>query len=202
MKISTLVFFTLFSLYSNAQAFKGKGSKYTSIGWNVSEINCWYKENGVGLKGRFTPVFHGINLQHEFVVSPYGGLSVSIGAGFARNIYSSVWGNNLFGLYQNDYWSFVVPVGIQYNFHLLQWVEDNIELGLDTEKWDGFVAVGFGGGPSFLRSRNSVLSSEVGVAFFGDFQAGIRYFPKANIGLYAQVGYGKSLLNIGVVFKK
>lgn len=202
MKTLIIITFLLATTTLRAQAWKGKESKLTSIGWNISEINCWYKENGVGLKGRYSPVFHGLSVQHERGISEYGGLSFSIGAGFARNIYSSVWGSTALGLYQNDYWSFVIPVGIQYNFHLLQWAEDKIELGFDTDKFDGFVAIGVGGGPAFLRARNSFTSSEVGFAFFGDIQAGIRYYPKTNVGIYVQAGYGKSLLNVGVVFKK
>ncbi len=202
MKIVIIALLCFISWNSRAQAFTGKGSRQTSVGWNISEINCWYKENGVGLKGRFSPVFHGISLQHEFGIRPYGGISVSIGAGFARNIYSSIWGSSVFGLYQNDYRSFVIPVGVQYNFHLLKWAEETIQIGFDTEKWDGFIGFGFGAGPAFLRARNTLATSEVGVAFFGDFQGGIRYYPKTNVGFYVQAGYGKSLLNVGVVFKK
>jgi hypothetical protein len=206
MKNLLLIIFCSTSLLFNAQdttqAFGGKGSGQTSIGWSVSEINCWYKENGVGLKGRFSPVLHGLSLQHEFGLSPYAGLSVSVGVGFARNMYSNVWGNSVFGLYQNDYWSFVIPVGIQYNFHLLQWAEDRIQLGMDTQKWDGFIGFGLGGGPAFLRARNSLVTSEVGIAFFGDFQGGVRYYPNTNVGIYVQAGYGRSLLNVGIVFKK
>ena len=202
MKLTIASLVLLLSLNSSAQAFNGKGSSYTSIGWNISEINCWYKENGIGLKGRFSPVFHGISLQHEFGFGQYSGLSFSIGAGYARNIYSNFWGRNILGLYQNDYRSFVIPIGVQYNLHLFQWLEDRIELGLDTETWDGYIGFGIGAGPAFLRSNNIAYASEVGVAFFGDFQAGIRYYPKTNVGIYAQMGYGRSLLNIGVVFHK
>lgn len=202
MKSVIISFLCLLSFNSQAQAFGGKGSHQTSIGFNISEINCWYKENGVGLKGRFSPVLYGISFQHEFGFSTYSGLSLSIGAGYARNIYSSIWGNSVYGLYQNDYRSFVIPIGIQYNFHLLQWLEDNIELGFDTEKWDGFLGIGFGAGPAFLRARNSFGTSEMGFAFFGDFQGGLRYYPKTNVGVYVQAGYGKSLINFGVVFRK
>lgn len=188
---------------AQAQAFNGQGSKYTSIGWNISEINCWYAENGVGLKGRYAPVFNGISLQHERGLGDYGGLGFSLGAGFANNVYSSIFYRNaLFGIPNDDYWSFVVPVGVQYNFHALQWVQDITETDLGGEKVDVFVGLGIGAGPAFLVPRYEGDEGEIGYAFFGDAQLGLRYYPKTNVGFYAQVGYGRSLLNVGVVFHK
>lgn len=202
MKTIIISIFLLFSLQSNAQAFNGQGSSYTSFGYNISEINCWYKENGVGLKGRFSPIFHGINLQHERALGDYGGLSFSVGAGFARNIYSSFWRPSAFGLYQNDYYSLVIPVGIQYNIHILQWAQDEVGMSVGAENLDVFLGFGIGGGPSFLLPRFDGGKSEVGVAFYGDIQLGLRYYPNENVGYFAQVGYGKSLLNIGVVYHR
>lgn len=198
-----LVFFLATSNnQARAQAFSGRGSNYTSIGWSMSELNCWFRENQKGLKGHFSPVYQGINFQFEKGFSKWFGMGINIGAGYTGNMYSSFYRNFDWIFTNNDYRSIVVPIGLQANFHFFQMIQDLTETSIGAEKLDIYVGFGAGGGPAFILPRVSTLDSEVGLALYMDGVVGIRYYPKNNVGFYAQAGYGKSLFNVGITFHK
>jgi|TARA_R110000737_G_scaffold225069_3_gene239913 hypothetical protein len=187
---------------AKAQAFSGRGSNYTSIGWNLSELNCWYKENNKGLKGRFSPIYNGINFQFEKGLGKWFGMAFNIGAGYAGNQYSGFFNSYSWLTTNNYYRSIAVPIGLQGNFHFFQMIQDLTESSIGADKLDIYVCFGAGAGPVFLLPREDGLESEVGIAAYGDVQLGVRYYPSNNVGFFAQAGYGKSLLNLGIVFHK
>lgn len=187
---------------AKAQAFSGRGSNYTSIGWSMSELNCWFKENDKGLKGHFSPVYQGINFQFEKGISKWFGMAINIGAGFTGNMYSSFYQSYNFLFPNKDYRSIAVPIGLQGNFHFFQMIQDLTKSSIGADKLDVYVGLGAGGGPAFLMPRVSGLKSETGLALYMDGVVGVRYYPKTNVGFYAQVGYGKSLFNVGITFHK
>jgi hypothetical protein len=67
-----------------------------------------------------------------------------------------------------------------------------------AEKLDVYAGINLGGGPSIGFYGGSVVAS--GFMFVGP-QVGIRYYPKSNIGITAEVGYGKTIANVGMVLK-
>ena len=196
-KISLIIISTFILLLAfqktNAQAFAGKGSKYLSLGIGVSNyINFggyydnYYYNNNPYYYGRrfsyFSPTLS-FNVNVEFGIHQYIGIAPCIGVG--ASFYG---GNNI---------SVDIPIGVQGNFHFLQLIADKTGKSI-ADKLDVYVGVNTGGGPTLGFYGNGLEPS--GFFYVGP-QVGVRYYPKSNVGLTAEVGYGKTIANIGVVFK-
>jgi opacity protein-like surface antigen len=110
-----------------------------------------------------------------------------LGIGVALDWYS--YDNSLFG---SDYGFTYMPISVTANYHF----------GLENKKLDPFIGAGLG----YLRVSfdcgqysfcDGVSSS--GIYFVG--HAGVRYFMKPAMALYADVGAGAATLNVGLMFK-
>lgn len=195
-----LFYCLFFTFSSNAQAFGGKGSKQLSIGLGVSKYNTWYPENNKALKGNFKPISTQLSFKGEFGIAKYIGIGFSIGADFCLDPENGFYGDFLF--YEKHFYSFNIPVGAFGNFHFLQLINDLTKKDF-AKNLDVYVGVDFGAGPSFLFPRQNFKSygKDRGYLLYGGPHVGIRYFTKEKLGVYAEVGYGYSFLNGGIIFK-
>lgn len=186
--ITIFVLSTLFlSSEIKAQAFSGKGSKNLSLtigAANYFHFGGYYD----GFFGGFYGFGHfyrpalAFNANLEFGIAKYVGLSPSVGV--ASSFYSGATGIH-------------IPIGIQGNFHFFQLIDDKASKDLHSDKLDVYAGVNTGGGPEFVFIGSD---AQVGGFFWVGPQIGVRYYPKSNIGLTAEIGYGKTIANIGVTF--
>jgi len=132
-------------------------------------------------------------------VGSIGGAGVSIGGrfdhGFKRlpNL-----GNGVLSIalavdhYSYDDFGFgfsYTPISVTANYHF----------HLDNEQWDPFVGAGLGDYIVSEPDNCRGCSFNSGVYFVG--HAGIRYYWKPKLALYADVGAGAGALHVGVMFK-
>lgn len=194
-RISTYIFCLVFLMISfhqaYSQAFAGKSSKYLTLGAGVS--NYWqfggYYDNyyyGYGYYGSrfgyFAPTV-GFHVNAEFGIHDYIGIAPCLGV--ATTIYNS---SNV---------SLDIPIGIQANFHFLQLIADKTHKNF-ADKLDVYVGVNTGGGPALGFYGNGV---EAGGFFYVGPTVGVRYYVKERLGITAELGYGKTIANFGVVMK-
>lgn len=92
--------------------------------------------------------------------------------------------------------SLYVPLGVQANFHFYQLIDDKVSSDIKSEKLDIYAGVNVGAGPAFITSTGDVF----GGVHAGP-QVGVRFYPKSNIGMFAEVGYGKSFAQFGLVIR-
>lgn len=171
---------------ANAQAF-GKGTSVISLGiggaryWRVYDANSYY--NRYYSFGRLVGV---LNVQGEFAVHDY------VGVGFVAGL-----GVNHSGAY--NYTSLYIPVGVVANFHFYQLIDDKASKDMHANKLDVYVGVNVGAGPNiYFDSRRN---TDLGAFAFGGPQVGVRYYPKSSIGIFAELGYGKTFANFGMAVK-
>ncbi|HAP68953.1 MAG TPA: hypothetical protein DCR04_04390 [Flavobacteriales bacterium] len=137
--------------------------------------------------GRYNPVTGQISVEGEFGVHEYIGVGFNAGFGGARSGTFGVKG------------SLNVPVGVLANFHFYQLIEDLTGTNLHAEAIDVFVGVSIGTGLGVISYNN--VSDQVVPLVFGGAHVGARWYFSPNIGLSGQFGFGKSLVDLGVVFK-
>lgn len=194
MKKSLIILFVLsimlsFPNQSNAQAFGGKGSKAFLVGLGFSNYPTFFTENNVGVKGTYSPFAFNVGVQGEFGIHDYVGLGFTAGATFAGSLGSSPGIGNAFGA---SNWSNIgIPIGMIGNFHFLQLIADKTG-GSFAESMDVYAGLAFGAGPSFAIPKNSNVEGDVGVLFLGEVHAGIRYYFNDKLGVFAEVGQGRS----------
>ena len=135
----------------------------------------------------YTPVTGQLSIEGEFGVHEYVGIGFNTGFGGA--------GGALFG----SKGSINVPVGVLANFHFFQLIEDQTGKNLHAEALDVFVGVSVGTGVGVIFYNNA--NSQVLPLAFGGVHAGARWFFSPNIGLTGQFGFGKQLVDLGMVFK-
>lgn len=186
------------------QAFEGKGSCQFTAGLGVTQHRTTFPENGKGPKGTTNPIYGSLNLQFEFGLAKYVGLGIHLGGEFANNLsrnpigfsYLNVVGVNYSS---SSFRSIGVPVAIFSNFHFLQLIADKSGKSIG-EKMDVYAGLSFGSGPAFALAKNGYkqYGNDVGFLLYGGPHAGIRYYPKSTIGVYAELGYGKSYFNGGL----
>lgn len=188
---------------TQAQGFGGPGSVYLQLGLGLSQHYSNY--NDYYGKYRNNYQYGGINVQMEFGIHKYVGLGFGVGAEFGFNgaKYDAIPGVVYYG---NPYNYFGVPIYFVGNFHFLQLIAD--KNGKDfANKLDVYGGVNFGSGPVFLSVRDKYKNgsnnyeNKVGALFFFGPHVGIRWYPNEKLGLHAEAGYGKQLINLGVTFK-
>ncbi len=98
---------------------------------------------------------------------------------------------------------FYIPIGI-IALPFFQLIEDKTSKDIHGDKLDLYVGVNLGSGVAIaIPSRDykdAGLKTSIGMLFVGP-QVGVKYFFKPKIGVYAEVGYGKSLMEAGISFK-
>jgi hypothetical protein len=193
--------FTVFS-----QGFAGKGSKYFLAGIGLSEHFNIYADNNKGYSGTQGYTAFNVTAQMEFGIHQYIGLGFHVGFDAVPNLGTAYYYNGTPLIGSTAYRGFAIPVGMQCNFHFLQLIADKSGKSF-ADKLDVYAGVSMGSGPAFAVAKKDYkdppynYESEVGFLFYAGPHAGIRYFFKDNLGIYAEAGYGKSYVNGGFVFK-
>jgi hypothetical protein len=194
MKNSHIVLFVLVLALaipskSKAQAFGGKGSKAFLVGIGFSNYPTFFTENNVGLKGSFSPFAFNVGVQGEFGIHDYVGLGFTAGATFAGSLSSNPGLGNAF---YSNYSNIGIPIGMIGNFHFLQLIADKTG-GSFAESMDVYAGLAIGAGPSFaIPKAGTNVEGDVGVLFLGEVHVGIRYYFNEKLGVFAEVGQGRS----------
>lgn len=186
-----LVFFTIYSNSIQAQdkAWE-KSSQVLAIGVGFSQFyhidDYYYYNNKNNNRKAYKLVTEQLNFQGEFGIHKYVGLGFIIGFGGRGSL-----SNNYRG-------EMNIPVGMICNFHFYQLIADNSKKDIHGNKLDIYAGINAGSGIAFTYYDNS--NRAVPLAF-GGVHAGIRYYISPKFGLNAELGFGKSIVNAGFVFK-
>ena len=164
-----------------AQAWT-KDTKVISVGIGAANYYHLGTTTGFGF-----PVTGQLSVEGELGVHQYVGVGFNTGFGGS--------GGGLLG--SNG--SINVPVGVLANFHFYQLIEDKTGKNLHAESLDIFVGVSLGTGIGAIFYGNE--SNQVVPLAFGGVHAGARWYFSPKIGLTGQFGFGKQLVDVGVVFK-
>ena len=184
-----LVFFlTSFTTDIKAQAWQ-KDSRVLSLGVGASDF---YHLDGYYYGGTrinrtwYSPLTGQINFQGEFGVHKYVGLGFTTGVGGR-------------GPWAYDYSGELnIPIGFVVNFHFYQLIADNVTRDIHADKLDLYFGANLGSGVAFAFYPNT---SRVVPMAFGGLQFGLRYYFAPNVGINGEFGWGKSIVNVGFVFK-
>ena len=172
----------------HAQAWQ-KNSHVFSIGFGASKfyhLDDYYYGNSHPVHNYYRPVTGQLNFQGEFGIHPYVGLGFTTGAGGR-------------GGWTNDYnGEFNIPVGMLSNFHFYQLISDKSKKNIHADKMDIYAGLSIGSGIAFTYYPND--NRAVPIAF-GGVHAGIRYYFSDKVGVNAEIGLGKNLINAGFVFR-
>ena len=137
----------------------------------------------------YSPVTGQITVEGEFGIHDYVGIGFNSGFGGGIGTLGGYGG------------SFNVPVGVLANFHFYQLIGDKTGKDLHQSSLDVFVGVSLGTGVGVIFYDNSLLNDQVTPLAFGGAHVGARWYFAENMGLSGQFGFGKSLVDIGLVFK-
>ncbi|HRP52188.1 MAG TPA: hypothetical protein PLI97_01620 [Fluviicola sp.] len=206
-KVSLLLVLAMYFLApmnSNAQAFSGKGSTYLQLGFGMAYHSSGYRDYDRIYNYRYNQ----FNFQMEFGVHQYVGLGFMIAPEIGSR-YNGYYVGYYYPGYNypkySPYWSVGIPVSFIVNFHFLNLIADK-QGGSYTDKLDVYAGLSVGSGPVFRRvhkkyDNGNYYGSRVGFLLFAGPHLGIRFFPVEKVGIYAEFGYGKSVITGGVAFK-
>lgn len=179
---------------TQAQAWE-KNTKVLSLGFGASQffhLDNYYYGNSNKFRTWYWPVTGQINFQGEFGIHKYVGLGFTTGIGGR--------GGMLYG-YTGE---INVPIGMIVNFHFYQLIADKTEKNIHADKLDIYAGANIGSGIAGTFYRNypdNPDATRIVPIAFGGLHAGIRYYFKPRVGVNAELGFGKSLINAGFVFK-
>lgn len=188
LSLTTLLAF--FANSANAQAWQ-KSTKVLALGvggsyfWHIGNYYRttlgvrYYYGYGWGLTGQ-------LNFQGEFGIHKYVGIGFTTGVGGRAGwIYTSTGEVN---------W----PAGVIANFHFYQLIADKTGKNIHADKLDIYAGVNVGSGIAavFFPGETQILP-----IFFAGPQVGVRYYFSKRVGVNGEVGFGKSWVNAGLVFK-
>ncbi len=179
--ISALVY----HVQTKAQAFEGKASKTLSFTLGAAQYFHFGGYYG-GFHGSsfgyfYTPAL-AINANLEYGVHKYVGIAPNIG--IATSFYPGV-----FALH--------IPIGVQGNFHFYQLIADKTKKDIHSDKLDVYAGINLGGGPDIVFAGGA----DIGGFFYIGPQVGARYYLKNNLGITAELGYGRTIANFGLCYK-
>jgi hypothetical protein len=188
-----ILMFATITLASNsmyAQAWQ-RHSKVISLGFGASQFfhfdNYYYKNaNDARVRSWYWPITGQLNVQGEFGIHKYLGLGFTTGVG-GRGRY----GNNNIG-------EFYIPIGVIFNFHFYQLIADRKSKAKHADKLDMYFGASAGSGIAIAYYKDLRRVRPIG---FGGLCYGIRYYFNDKIGINGEFGWGKSLANVGLVFK-
>ncbi len=202
--LATLVLaVTLLSNVSFSQAWE-KSSKVIGLGLGASSF--WHINSNSNNTSNYisTPITGQLNFQMEFGVHDYVGVGFQTGVGGGGPIGLTGWGGRRFygaGYYNyNRYYngSFNFPVSAYANFHFYQLIADKTGKNIHSDKLDIYAGLNVGSGLGILFFDNNTLITPL--VIFGP-QVGARYYFTEKFGVNLELGYGKSIVNGGIVFK-
>jgi hypothetical protein len=183
--ITIITFFTA-STGLKAQAWE-RDTKLLGIGLGASSfyhIDNYYSY-GYG-RGWYAPITGQFNFFGEFGVHKYVGIGFTTGLG-GRSGWAYYYAGSL-----------NIPIGVLANFHFYQLIADKTGKDIHADKLDIYAGVTVGSGVAFIFDPNN--NHAIPIAFGGP-HVGIRYYFKPTIGVTGEVGFGKSIINAGLVFK-
>ncbi len=185
---------------TQAQAWE-KNTKVLSLGFGASQFfhvdNYYYGhyergDHRIG-GGWYWPLTGQINFQGEFGIHKYVGLGFTTGLGGR-----GTWVNRFPGEVN-------IPIGMICNFHFYQLIADkHPNKNIHADKLDIYVGASIGSGIAFTyypEYPDFPRTTRIAPIAFGGLHAGIRYYFKPKVGINAEIGFGKSLVNVGFVFK-
>ncbi|MFM2306557.1 MAG: hypothetical protein RLZZ367_1226 [Bacteroidota bacterium] len=186
--ITALVLFTT-TYIVQAQAWD-RHTNTLSIGIGPSQffhIDNYYYNDGPAIRpAYYWPVTGQFNFQGEFGIHKYVGLGFTTGIGGRGPI-------------SRDYLGELnVPVGMIANFHFYQLIADHASRNIHADKLDIYAGANLGSGVAFTYYTNTV---RVAPLAFGGVQAGIRYYFAPRVAINGELGFGKSIANVGFTFK-
>jgi hypothetical protein len=195
-----LVVATLSSNVSYGQAWE-KSSKVLGLGLGASSF--WHLYSGSNYYNRIsTPITGQLNFQMEFGVHEYVGVGFQTGVGGGGPIGLGGWGRRgYYGGYYYNYGyngSFNFPIAAYANFHFYQLIADKTGKDIHADKLDIYAGLNVGSGVGILFFDNNTLITPL--VMFGP-QVGARYYFTDKFGVNLELGYGKSIVNGGIVFK-
>ncbi len=189
---------SLFSFPALSQAWE-KNSKVLSLGVGTSKffhLDDYYNYG----HPRYHHKWHWhttaqFNLQMEFGIHQYVGLGFTTGAG-GRS------GRGRMGKKDDFYYQyrggFNIPIGIVANFHFYQLIADNSERKIHADRLDIYAGLNAGSGVAFTYYENITRTTPIA---FGGLHAGIRYYFTETLGINGEFGWGKCIVNLGLVIK-
>ena len=196
-----LLLAVILSLSTNsakAQAWE-RNTKVLSLGFGASQffhLDDYYYGRNIGNPRKFNnfywPTTGQINFQGEFGVHKYVGIGFTTGIGGR--------GGLLYG-YTGE---LNAPIGLIVNFHFYQLIADKTSKNIHADVLDIYAGASIGSGIAATFYRNYPYGPDVVRVVpiaFGGLHAGLRWYFKPRVGLNAEVGFGKSLVNVGFVFK-
>lgn len=186
--IATLITFA--AARSDAQAWQ-KDSKVLAIGFGASQffhIDNYYYGNGNpnNIQNYYSPLTGQFNFQGEFGIHRYWGLGFTTGIGGR-----GPWAYGYDGEVN-------IPIGMIANFHFYQLIANKSKKNIHADKLDIYVGASLGSGLAFTYYPGY---SRVVPMAFGGLHAGVRYYFTPKVGVNGELGWGKSLVNVGFVFK-
>lgn len=190
MKRLLLITISLFIFSVGFSQLKGfeKGNMYHQLGfggqnyWSVGSNSNGWGGSWRGWGAGFTTQYQG-----EWGIHNYVGLGFHAGLTIRPYINS-------------DYLEMYIPVGLQANFHFYQLIDDKVSSDLKSDKLDIYGGINVGGGPVIGIDTYFDDTYIFGGIHAGP-QVGVRFYPKSNVGIFAEVGYGKSFAQFGLVIR-
>lgn len=177
---------------AHAQAWHD-GAKVFSFGMGGSSFIHFGKNyiyhNEIYYHGNFSRRTGQINIQGEFAVHKYVGVGFTTGFGFSGGGYRSYYDGEI-----------NFPFGAIANFHFWQLVDDRVSSNMHARELDMYGGLNIGTGFAVMSKTYSDGSDVLAIMFIGP-QLGVRYYFNDFFGVNAEVGYGKSWINAGVVLK-
>lgn len=193
-KLQTLLIMSLlvFSITDlNAQAWQ-RDTRVLSLGIGASEffhVDAYYYNNYGGPYNHtyYIPLTGQLNFQGEFGIHKYVGLGFTTGIGGRGALYSGYGGE------------MNIPIGMIANFHFFQLIADkNNGRNIHADKVDLYVGANLGSGIAIAYFADNTRVEPI---VFGGLHFGVRYYFAPKVGVNAELGWGKSIINAGLVFK-
>lgn len=181
--------FNFLPVPSNAQAWN-KHSKILSTGIGLSRfyhIDDYYYGNDLHAHNWYAPTTIQFNLQAEFAIHKYFGLGFTTGFGGRKYPVDDRFPNEV-----------NFPIGMITNFHFYQLIADRTKHSIHADKLD--IYAGFNVGTGVATAVYANTTRTVPLTFIG-LHTGIRYYVTKSVGLNAELGWGKSIVNAGLCFK-
>lgn len=185
----TIAALAITSMPAQGQAWE-RNTKALSLTIGASRFyhidNYHHRDRG-NRRNWYNPVTGQLNFSGEFGIHKYVGLGFTTGFGGR-------------GGWSGDYLGEInFPIGMLANFHFYQLIADNTSRNIRADKLDIYAGVDVGSGVAVAFYDNATRVAPIA---FGNLHAGIRYYFKPGVGVTAEMGWGRHIVNVGFVFKR
>ena len=173
----------------HAQAWE-RSSKVLTLGVGASNFyhldGYYYGRPGLRYRA-YSPTTGQLNFQGEFGIHTYVGLGFNTGIGGRAG-----WTRSYLGTWN-------IPLGMLANFHFYQLIADNASRNIHADVLDIYAGLSFGSGVAFTYYDKAVVRPVP--ILYGGPHVGIRYYFAPKVGVTAEAGFGKNIINVGFAFK-